>query len=179
MDDKVFIRLHLLVVAIAIVEVLLRVSGWSFRTYILMAFCIGYFFSLIAVIPIAIRRLRQIKQATVRLVFVLAGVFMTEVLVGLMALVYGFMVLFAVNEKTVVTGQGYVVRLVSSIAWPGRYVLFRGNALAEKYLGGVSANEEDFNLDGKIIVIEREGDAIRATIKRSNGDTTILFQKGK
>lgn len=171
---------HLFVLLLFVVNILIAAfTGYNLNSYILLAICTGYYLTLLSgflYVRTIDRTLKEKLGYGINYVLSLAGIFLTELLIICITALYIFIVLlFKINAPVKATGQGYEIRSEPSLEWPPRYVLYQGNFMAEKSIGDIRANEEDFEITGNISSVNIKADAVYVSISGKGKDTVLSF----
>ena len=173
---------HLFVLLLFVVNILIAAfTGYNLNSYILLGICAGYYLTLLTGFLYVRSIDRALKDKTgygINYVISLAGIFLTELLIICITALYIFVVLlFKINAPVSARGHGYEIRSEPSFEWPPRYVLYKGNMMAEKNLGDIHANEEDFEINGSISAVNIKADTVYVSISGKGKDTVLSFKR--
>ncbi len=181
MGRKPVLYAHIAMLLLFFANIILALaSGYSLKSGIMLAACVGYFITLaasFAYVKSFNRILTERWGRGIGYVVAVSAILLVELLVVCISALFVFVVLvFDFGAPVKVSGKGYEIRLQPSFAWPPRYVLYQSNAVAEKRLGDIHANEDDFKLKGEILHIVIAGDSATTIVNNYGKDTAIVFR---
>jgi hypothetical protein len=155
-------------------------TSYSLNNVVLLTGCIGLFLSVIMALVYMNTISAWIKQKVgsgVGLVVFLLGLLVVELIALCVATLMLFVLLFKLGAKEKASGKGYEIRSEPALEWPERYVLYKNAGLMEQYMGDIRANEEDFEIEGKITAISIKADSIYVQVSYNQKDTVCIFSR--
>lgn len=180
MGRKPVLYAHITVLLLFLGNIILAsATGYSLKSGIMLAACIGYFLTLAGCFVYAKSFNSMLTGRWGRgigYVVAISAILLVELLMVCISALFVFVVLvFDFGATVKASGKGYEIRLQPSFAWPPRYVLYKSNALTEKRIGDIHANEDDFKLKGDILQISIAGDSATAIMNNYGKDTVVTF----
>lgn len=146
MSVKRIIQIHIFFVLFFVAGIILNLTtGYTIVSPIMLGASIGYYISVI----LGFIRIKSVNQllkkkagSGIGYVLSLSGILFVELMGVCISALYIFLVVvFSLDAQVKAEGNGYQIRLQPSLMWPPRYVLIKGNALIEKQVGDIHANE--------------------------------------
>lgn len=156
------------------------VTGYEMNDVIMLTVCAGFFLSIgftLFYLNTISKWLTAFLGKGVKLVLSLSVMLIAEVIALCIAVLLTFILLFKLGAKEKASGNGYVIRSEPALEWPPRYVLYKSKWLLEKYIGNIHANEDDFDIQGKIMSVDIQPDSAYVRITNNEKDTVCIFGK--